>query len=201
MMNGMRRYITIGLLFVSMCTAADLQRAPSIRDILFRLSDAAAASAARELQQGPVAVHSAAPDSVDRFYTPLIQQGLSLAGLTVQDQAATELTVRIREASVHHGEPFTESFFGAQHSIRTVRFTVVASTTTRGQGGTSWSKEFTEVHTDTVLVDRIASLAEFAPVLTAYTLPERSFFETFIEPAIVTVSAGVAVYLFFTIRS
>jgi hypothetical protein len=201
MMNGMRRYITISFFFFSLCTAADLHRTPSVRDVMFRLCDSVAASAAQVLRQGSIVVNSTALDSVDRFYTPFLQQGISLAGLTIQDQAETALTFSVRDASVHYGETFTTSFFGTQRSIRTVRLTVMATAISQQHTEQNWSKEFSTIHTDTVLVEQIASLADFAPVLTSYILPERSFFETFIEPAIVTVSAGVAVYLFFTIRS
>lgn len=201
MMNGMRRYITISLFFFSLCTAADLHRSPSVRDVMFRLCDSAASSAAHVFRQGSITVNSTAVDSVDRFYSPFLQQGISLAGLTIQDQAESALTFHVREASVHYGETFTESFFGALRSVRTVRLTVIATANSPQHAEYNWTKEFSAVHTDTVLVEQIASLAEFAPVLTSYILPERSFFETFIEPAIVTVSAGVAVYLFFTIRS
>ncbi len=203
-MNGMRRYIPIGLLFVSLCTAADLPRSLSVRDVMFRLSDAVAVTAARELSGYRVTASAHSADTLDRTYTPSLLQGLSIAGIPVTDRSASpdlDLSFSVRDASVIHGESFSLSFFGPRLCARTIRLSVVLTAVSLQSGKNSWTKEFSETITDTVEVDRIELLSEFAPPLTAVLLPERSFFETYLEPAIVTAAAGVAVYLFFTIRS
>ncbi|NUN70247.1 MAG: hypothetical protein HUU02_11100 [Bacteroidetes bacterium] len=200
----MRRYIPIGLLFVSLCTAADLPQPAALRAVMYRLTDSVAAGATRLLTGQTVSSSAAPADSLDRSYHTILLQGLSAAGVRIVDRSAApalELTMTVRDASVHHADPFSGSFFGPELTVRTARLSVMFTAVPLQQGAEGWTREFTASVTDTVEVNSIAALSEFAPPLTSIVMPERSWFETLIEPAIVTVAAGVAVYLFFTIRS
>ena len=54
---------------------------------------------------------------------------------------------------------------------------------------------------DTVSVDQIARLSVSAQHVASGEPPRPSLWEKIVEPAILTVSSGIAIYVFFTVRS
>jgi hypothetical protein len=64
-----------------------------------------------------------------------------------------------------------------------------------------WAKSKGASLVDTVYVDDIPNLQVSSERIAKGVMPQRSAMEKFIEPFIIVGAAGVAVYLFFTIRS
>jgi hypothetical protein len=111
----------------------------------------------------------------------------------------TTLEINIRKLSVHFGDVFSNSFFGPKLVERTVVISLQATYRTAEKYYSLPILPSTSV--DTVSYAAVKSSDVMGVPLTSYSSPSVSWFDSFLEPVIVTVAAGVAVYLFFTIRS
>ncbi|MFA6540839.1 MAG: hypothetical protein WCT99_04490 [Bacteroidota bacterium] len=113
--------------------------------------------------------------------------------------AARSLAVSVRNASVTYGEAFTESFFSSQYTVRTISlsFDVILQDSVK----ILYSASKTITLRDTVRYSEAESLHDFSTPFSTYTPPSLSFFDSLLEPIVVTIASGIAVYLFFTIRS
>jgi hypothetical protein len=102
---------------------------------------------------------------------------------------------------VQYGETFHESFFGARKTKRTLTASVsfeatdVRSHVVRGSGSLS------RTSVDTVLVDAIPALESASVQSTHGTIPDQESLDRYLEPFVIVGATGVAVYLFFHIRS
>lgn len=117
------------------------------------------------------------------------------------DGADTILTVVVSNAALQYGRPFSTSLFGARKVEREISVTSDIAMVTKVSRRVLYSSVFTRSARDTVLLSDVHLLDDPSVPFTAVTLPELSFFESVLEPAIITVASAVAVYLFFTIRS
>ncbi|MFA5832997.1 MAG: hypothetical protein WDA22_05925 [Bacteroidota bacterium] len=204
-MNKLLRNITVILVIFSMCSATGNEPSHSDREILFRLCDSTMqAVASMELQQfHSVRLLSTNDQNTTYFQTQFIQ-GLVSRNIPLfveKDSSETTLELTVRESSVLYSELFTDSFLGSRKTERTVAFSIVASLISHMNGKVLWSKAFSSSFVDTVLYSEIEQLHDGSIPLTKNRVPTLSFFDSILEPAIVTIASGVAIYLFFTIRS
>jgi hypothetical protein len=107
----------------------------------------------------------------------------------------------VAEVGVSYGEPFSEGFFSARKSQRTVDIAFQFAATRSVDGKILWAGTEKRSFSDSVYVDEISKLQESSKHIASGPLPDRSALERFIEPLIIVGAAGIAVYLFFTIRS
>ena len=141
---------------------------------------------------------------VNRFFTqPLVesfhQHFVSLYTRSTASNA--EILASIAKVGVLYGEPFTDGFFSARRCARSLDVEVRFTATRSSDGKVLWAGTKKNSFSDTVYVDDIPKLQESSMRVASGTMPDRSALERFIEPLIIAGAAGIAVYLFFTIRS
>lgn len=203
MFRGLR-YITIVVLLTSLCAAEDLNHSVSNREIFFRLCDSVSSDIVQEINHYRSIAVTAGSDSFSSYYLPIFGQGLSSRAIPVYvrpESAETMLTLLVRESSVSFGDVFTESFFGPRLTERRSALKVTGTLVSVTDGKVLWTKDFFRISTDVVAVSGIDQLSNGNPPMTSVVLPELSFLDSVLEPAIVTIASGVVIYLFFTIRS
>jgi hypothetical protein len=198
------RYITIVVFLSSLCTAAEHGRSVSSREIFFQLCDSVMSDVSRSVDPSRSIAVTAVRDTFTEYFQPLFLQGLMRRNIPVfikQNATKTTLELTVRESSVFYGEAFTDSFFGSRKTERKSVLTITGTLISVTDGKVVWTNEFTRMMTDTVMFAETELLDREAPPLTSYTRPEFSLFDSILEPAIITIASGVAIYLFFTIRS
>ncbi|MHB1051082.1 MAG: hypothetical protein ACYC09_13470 [Bacteroidota bacterium] len=185
--------------------AADTVLPRSHRGILHRLTQETIVAAMENglslpdalvvtIQHSPLndAVRSAIPrpfleKKIDVYFSP--------------DSADTILMFSLDEAALTYGTPFSTSFLGSKKVERTISVQADITLLTKSAQKILFSSEFTRSVTDTVMLSEINLLDDPSVPFTAVVLPATSFFDSIVEPAIITIASAVAVYLFFTIRS
>ncbi len=141
---------------------------------------------------------------INRFFTqPLIESfRRHFASLyTRSSTSSVEIVASIAEVGVAYGEPFSNGFFSSRKSDRTVTVALRCTATRNADGKVLWSGTKRNSSVDTVYVDEITKLQESSKRIASGAMPDRSALERFIGPLIIAGAAGVAVFLFFTIRS
>lgn len=141
---------------------------------------------------------------VNRFFSqPLIesfrQHFVSL--YTHNAASSIDILVSTAEVGVTYGEPFSEGYFSARKTERTVELAIRLTVAQNANGKILWAGTKKSSFSDTVNVDEISKLRESSKRIAIGAMPDRSVLERFFEPLIIVGAAGVAVYLFFTIRS
>lgn len=112
-----------------------------------------------------------------------------------------EVSVSIAQVSVAYGQPFSDGFFSARRSERRIDVGVRMSAMRYEDGRILWATSKGASFVDTVYVDDIPDLQVTGERIAKGVIPQRSAIEKLIEPFIIVGATGVAVYLFFTIRS
>lgn len=150
-----------------------------------------------------VLVRFTAGEKTAFFRSTLIDAAASAAGTLYTDagQADTIVTLGIDDAAVSYGDAFRERWFGEKKTVRTVAVGVRLEMQQGSTGKILYTGTITAASADTIAVDEIARLGASARHIAAGEPPASSFWEKLLEPAIVTVSSGIAIYLFFTVRS
>jgi hypothetical protein len=115
--------------------------------------------------------------------------------------ADTVLTYQAIESSVSYGSPFSKTFLGAKYVERSVAIVVEVSMTVQRTNAVIYSSSMRSTAVDTVQFSSLRMLDESAPPFFKITPAAYTFFDSMIEPAVVTIASAVAIYLFFTIRS
>ncbi|HAP35284.1 MAG TPA: hypothetical protein DCQ28_04840 [Bacteroidetes bacterium] len=204
-MKSAGRNILFFLLYVSLCLASENKPVASNREILFALSDSVISKIiGQQLQHYSSITIKLDNDTLTTVYRQRFINGLVSKNITVFENkisSETTLELSVHESSVYFGEIFTESFFSKKMVERTVRLSVSASFSSSIDGRILWSKLFSESMVDTVNFADIEHINNSSIPITSFHQPELSFIDSVLEPAIVIFSTGVAVYLFFTIRS
>ena len=118
-----------------------------------------------------------------------------------QSVPGVEISASIREVSVAYGEPFSESFLSARKCERQIEVDVRLTAVRLGDGKILWAGSKSASYADTVFVSEIQNIQQSSEHIARGVMPVRSAMERFIEPFIIVSAAGVAIYLFFTIRS
>lgn len=110
------------------------------------------------------------------------------------------LSVQIRQLSVAYVDRFSEGLFERVRTSRTVELWL-ETIANDSSGRLRWSGTIHKIASDTVDVDDIDRLEQSTVQFVRGTPPARTILERLLEPAVVIGAAGIAVYLFFTIRS
>ncbi len=141
---------------------------------------------------------------------PLIEQSV-ISGVThhgcivyldsANDAGIYKLTLNGVELKVRYDEPFHERLFGESKSQRVVTVTVPFTLSERQTGKVLRSETIEHVFADTVATGEISQLEQQHIPSTVAPLPDRSFFDKLLEPLLIIGSTGVAIFLFFHIRS
>ncbi|MFA6467506.1 MAG: hypothetical protein WCW35_01315 [Bacteroidota bacterium] len=193
------------LIFLSLCFAGTDGSTLSDREVFIRLTDSTMSGIATEaLVNGRPVFVTAGPDTISTFFLHQFIQNLAARSSDVfvrAESTVTTLELNVQESSVFYGEVFTESFFGTRKTERTIVLSVSGTLSSNADGKVIWSGRMTRIYTDTVLYADVDRLSSTTPPVSSYRKPELSFFDSIIEPAVVTIASGVAIYLFFTIRS
>lgn len=204
-MNYTGRIIVIIVVCGSFCSASEPTTPNSNREIFFQLCDSVTNKIITEGIQHHQSINL--KTGIDTFTSSLRSQfihGLVSRNISVfQQSPSSEMTLEItvRGSSVLYGEVFTEYFLGTRKTERIVSLNINAFVISQSDGKVIWSKQFLESLIDTVNYSEMERLNDSTLPLTDYKKAELSFFDSILEPAIVTIASGVAIYLFFTIRS
>lgn len=118
-----------------------------------------------------------------------------------QANADTVLTYHAIEAAVSYGTPFSRTFLGQRVVERFVSIDVELTLTSSITKAVIHSVRKRCTAVDTVLFSQLRLLDDSAPPFVKIVPAQYSFFDSIIEPAVVTIASAVAIYLFFTIRS
>ncbi len=204
-MKSAGRNIVFFLVYVSLCVSSENIPTVSNREIFNVLSDSIISKIiVQKLQHCPSILLKVSTDTFTSFYRQQFINRLTSKNITVFENNTTPETIlelSVQESSVFFGELFTESFLGKKKVKRTIRLTINATFSTPADGKILWSDQYSESVIDTVNFSNIEQINNSTIPLTSFRRPEISFFDSVLEPAIVIFSTGVAVYLFFTIRS
>ncbi|HTY11659.1 MAG TPA: hypothetical protein VMF88_11380 [Bacteroidota bacterium] len=141
---------------------------------------------------------------VNRFFFPPLLEAFRrhfTLLYTRSGVSSVELRISGAQAAVHYGQSFSDGFFSARKCSRELSVSFRFSAIRAADGKVLLSATHARAFSDTVNVDEISKLQESSKQVASASLPERSAFERFIAPLIIAGAAGVAVYLFFTIRS
>ncbi len=204
-MTSVMQNIAVTLVLFSICFASEHEPSKNNREIFFRLCDSAMVEivSAGINQQMPVTLQTG-NDIISSYFHHRFIQGLSLRNIPTYlktDSAMTTLELTVRESSVFYGEVFTESFFGERKTERKLTLSLNATFISNSNGKVISAVQVSKTFTDTVAYSAVEQFNEQAPPLSGYVRPALTFFDSILEPAIVTIASGVAIYLFFTIRS
>jgi len=139
----------------------------------------------------------------DLVQQSVVQELLGRTGNVFVDaaDADTVLTYSAIEAAVSYGAPFTKTFFGSKFIVRSVAIDVEMTLSTRISNAVIFSSVVRSTAVDTVQFLDLRVLDESAPPFITIAPVAYTFFDSIIEPAVVTIASAVAIYLFFTIRS
>ena len=141
---------------------------------------------------------------VNRFFSrPLIESFRQhFVSLYARSGASSvDIDVSVPEITVSYGEAFSDGFLSARKSQRVIGVSVRLTATRNSDGKILSAETERRLFSDTVYVDEISNLQESSKHIASGPMPDRSALERFIGPLIIAGAAGIAVYLFFTIRS
>lgn len=201
-MESIRRNIVLTFFIASLCSAADPH--PTERELLFQQCDSLLRSVVRDIGSFPSITLILGQDSVTTFYRPNIVHGFSNTTIPVymtNDSNGTVLELHVQHSSVEYGGVFTETFFGSRRCERTTSVALLATVLSGETRQIISSRSYASSVKDTVDLSLVEQLHSSSIPLTRFTAPTLSFFDSILEPAIVTVASGIIIYLFFTIRS
>ncbi len=204
-MKSAGRDILFFLVYVSLCFSAENNPVATNREIFFALSDSVIGTIVNQrLKQYSSITIKTSNDTFTKYFRQQFLSNLALKDKTIfENNATTETTLElsVQESSVLFGELFTESFLGRKKVERKVLLTLNVTLTSSSDGKIIFSNQVSESIVDTLNFTDIDQINNNSLPMTRYQKPELSFFDSVLEPAIVIFSTGVAVYLFFTIRS
>jgi hypothetical protein len=150
-----------------------------------------------------VLVRFAGGERTEFFRAPLMD-AIASASRTVYTSgtaADTAVTFSVENAAVAYGSAFREGFLRERMAERAVSIDVRIEAVSVSTGRVLHVETVQRTVRDTIAVDDIAEAGASTRRIAAGEGPGPSFWERILEPAILTVSSGIAVYLFFTVRS
>lgn len=199
------QYISLLLLVMSICTASDNTSPLTHKEVLRRLTDEIVTTAVvddSKLSSTTLVIRTG--PSFSQFITPSLTQVLLERHNRIFVEPATHDTVvrcEIGTMTLHYGEPFVESLFSSRKIKRTISISIDFSVSLQETGEILFSKNYSKQSVDTLYFSAIDRYNDPHIPFSTVQQPTLSFFDTLLEPAIITVASAVAIYLFFTIRS
>lgn len=198
--------ISLLFFFWAVCFASESTPSKSHRSIIKDITETMTSAAVREFYSDSLAAVAFSADSsaAGNLVRYDIIEALTKHHITVFDDpsgADVILNVRAYDPSLHYSEVFTESFFGSRKVIRTIALALQFTLISRSDKKVLFAKSYTQSFSDTLLYADVQRFEDPSILFASTTLPKLSFFDSIIEPAIVTVASAIAIYLFFTIRS
>jgi hypothetical protein len=196
-------FLFICLLSVGFASDSDLSK--SHRSIIKDIVETMTTEAVREFHPDSSAVafamDSSAAGNLVRYD---IIETLTKHRVTVFDSPAGSeviLNVRAYSPSLHYGEAFAESFLGSKKVVRTISLALQFTVISQSDKKVLFAKSYTHSYSDTLLYSEVQYFNDPSIPFASVTSPQLSFFDSILEPVIVTVASAIAIYLFFTIRS
>ncbi|MBI3189318.1 MAG: hypothetical protein HYZ33_01590 [Ignavibacteriales bacterium] len=141
------------------------------------------------------------------FVSQTIVSELQSKGVQVFIESTTvtpsflELQINSPELRISYGDSFRESFLGETKANRTVTVSLPFLAKDVQSNSVLQSGTLLYNYSDTVSTDMISLLEQQGIPSTHAPMPERNFFDRLLEPLIIIGATGVAVYLFFHVRS
>lgn len=132
----------------------------------------------------------------------LVKKGYEILVDSMQElQTFQQVTILPTKMNIAYGKIHRRGMFGTRKTSRICTLTLSIEITQQTLNRVILSDSFTVMATDTVSVDMIPSLENSSISCTQAVLTDESFFDRVIEPLIIVGTTGVAILLFFTIRS
>ncbi|HLP16169.1 MAG TPA: hypothetical protein VK470_07930 [Bacteroidota bacterium] len=137
------------------------------------------------------------------FRSPFIDAAAQTCRVVTTSGASVDTiaTFSVEQARVSYGPAFRDGWFGERRTQRTISLDVRLELVSASRGTILFTNTIGESVADTIAVDEIAEAAASTRHIAWGEPPGPSMWERILEPAILTVSSGIAVYLFFTVRS
>jgi len=105
------------------------------------------------------------------------------------------------ESNIQYDSMFRESIFGEKKLKRTISARLTIQATNNKTGEVLLSKSLNEHSSDTVALDEISKYELASSKSTQGEIPAENMLDRFIEPFVIIGATGVAVFLFFHIRT
>ncbi len=112
-----------------------------------------------------------------------------------------EVSASVEDVTVSYGDPFSDGFFSPRKCQRNLDLRLTLTAKRCRDGKILWAGDEPASLTDTVNVADVPLLEQSTEHIAKGIHPQRSILERLIEPFIIVGATGVAIYLFFTIRS
>ena len=131
------------------------------------------------------------------FAVPIHQAGITDTQLTAHMLISAEVTVM----RVRYDGMYREGMFGPKKVTRTATTSISYQTVNSATNEVQSSETLTASAVDTILVDAVPALEQSGIAGTHAIVPDDGFLDRFFEPIVIMGTIGIAVYLFFHIRS
>jgi len=206
MILRMRNISLVVLIASAVCFASDLSIQQSHRSIIKQLTQQTVNEIIdRCFTVFPASVAVAIDSTAlnEMLYQDVAESFLSknIAVFTSRESSDTLFEFSAYDVALKYGEPFTETLFGRRKVSRTISLSMQFSFLSQSHHKVIASQKMTVTAIDTINYADVQSLSDSSIPFSSVTEPQLSFFDSILEPAIVTVASAVVIYLFFTIRS
>ena len=111
------------------------------------------------------------------------------------------VTVAAIHVNVRYDDMFRDGFLGSKKARRAISGRVECQVVRTGTNEVTYSNSPSGEFVDTIFVDDISKLERGASPSVRGELPSEEFFDRAVEPLIIIGATGVAVFLFFHVRS
>ncbi len=182
------------------------EHTPTNGDIFSRLCAEAVDSIAAMVPPAPssaIAVVVDADSTTRSFFQFVILESLKKHFQAVFLQEANVeamISLTVSRVDVRYENPFSESFLGTRKAMRKVSLQMRGTIVNAHSRQVMWAGTVERSFADTIRIAQINLLESSSSAIAKGIVPEAPFMERIIEPMVVVAAAGIAVYLFFTIR-
>ena len=199
-------FIALFILAASRGLRAEEREPQSNAEIMVRLCGEAAENFLAEVNIADTSAVELSTEGgeASRFFGPVLVQTFRQHFRSLYSRpgiSTVQINASVGNIGVKYSEVFSDGIFSAGKSERTIALSLQLALTRVEDGKVIWAGAKSVAHKDTVIVSDIRDLEKSSEMIARGVQPERSVLERFFEPIIIAGAAGVAVYLFFTIRS
>jgi hypothetical protein len=203
------RYWSLFLISIAtsaVCFAAGEENIPTNGDIFSRLCAEATDSIAMLLPATDSSAISVVfdADSATHTFQYVILEELKKRVHSVflrESNVDAIVSLTVSQVSVQYENPFSESFLGTRKATRKAELQMRGTVSNASNHQVMWAGTIERSYTDTIPISQIASLESSSRTIAQGIVPEAPFMERLVEPMVIIAATGIAVYLFFTIRS